>query len=637
MTEGNKTWAWTYDVRDRLKSITEPDQLPLSPTNPHTIEYEYDAVGNRTLMKTATQSVVYEFDNRNRLEEVRARKTGDVADQVTTYGYTDAGARDRQTHPNGTTVKYIYNPRHQLKEMLHKTAAGVLLLGITYQLDASGLRTEIAETGQTTRVANYEYDAQKRLTLESVKASPTGAFIRSQGYEYDPVGNRRVETKTVGATVEATTSTYDRNDRLKTATSVNSTVTYQYDANGRLESQVTAPASGATTTVAYGWDSRDRMTSSTSTSGIQSSTTKFSYDPDGTRIGQTQNAGTPQAKTIRYLVDRNQPYAQVVEERVFAGEATAPNMGALTNIYAFGNDLLTNTSCGAASTESNCAAADLRVLHYDGLGSTRFLINNSGATTDKYAYEAFGELDDSGSSGAFANNYKFTGEQLDSGLGFYYLRARYMNPGTGGFVSMDRMAQCAFCVRSLNKYLYVAADSINQVDPSGYMTLAEINTSLNEIGALRAEAYNQFRQGGFRAAGKILNQIGEKSETLIRKIITDCLKTKPEKIEFPGSKQSLDFLIEFAGKIEQVEAKSGLGALGGPAVRRLIKQFKTANANGIYPKVVFATAFDPERLTKLISLFSKNGVTIGTGDVINGAVAFSGWITEVFFELCIEK
>ena len=417
---------------------------------------------------------VYEFDNRNRLEKVRARKTGDVADQVTTYGYTDAGARDRQTHPNGTTVKYIYNPRHQLKEMLHKTAAGVLLLGITYELDASGLRTEIAETGQTTRVSSYEYDAQKRLTLESVKASPTGAFIRSQVYEYDPVGNRRVETKTVGATVEAITSTYDRNDRLKTATSVNSTVTYQYDANGRLESQVTAPTSGATTTVAYGWDSRDRMVSSTSTSGTQSSTMKFSYDPDGTRIGQTQNAGTPQAKTIRYLVDRNQPYAQVVEERVFNGEVSAPNIGALTNIYVFGDDLLTNTSCGAASTESNCAAADLRVLHYDGLGSTRFLSNSSGATTDKYAYEAFGELDDSGSSGAFANNFKFTGEQLDPGLGFYYLRARYFNPGTGGFVSMDSYGGNGRDPISLNKYLYANANPVMFVDPSGKVTLGEV-------------------------------------------------------------------------------------------------------------------------------------------------------------------
>ena len=439
--------------------------------------------------------MAYEFDTRNRLKEVRAKKTGDVADQVTTYGYTDAGARDRQTHPNGTTVKYIYNPRHQLKEMLHKTAAGVLLLGITYQLDASGLRTEIAETGQTTRVSSYEYDAQKRLKLESVKASPTGAFIRSQGYEYDPVGNRLVETKTVGTTVETTTSTYDRNDRLKTAVSTSSTVTYQYDANGRLESQITAPASGATTTVAYGWDSRDRMTSSTSTSGTQSSTTKFSYDPDGTRIGQTQNAGTPQAKTIRYLVDRNQPYAQVVEERVFAGEATAPNMGALTNIYAFGDDLLTNTSCGAASTESNCAAADLRVLHYDGLGSTRFLSDGNGATTDKYAYEAFGELDDSGSSGGFANNYKFTGEQLDPGLGFYYLRARYFNPGTGGFVSMDSFEGNGHDPISLNKYLYAGDSPAMFTDPSGNISMGEITvTNLTEGILSSVNTYSRISQ-----------------------------------------------------------------------------------------------------------------------------------------------
>jgi RHS repeat-associated protein len=38
-------------------------------------------------------------------------------------------------------------------------------------------------------------------------------------------------------------------------------------------------------------------------------------------------------------------------------------------------------------------------------------------------------------SGTTPNNYLYRGEQYDSDLGLYYLRARYYNPLTGRFFS----------------------------------------------------------------------------------------------------------------------------------------------------------------------------------------------------------
>ncbi len=35
------------------------------------------------------------------------------------------------------------------------------------------------------------------------------------------------------------------------------------------------------------------------------------------------------------------------------------------------------------------------------------------------------------------NNYLYRGEQYDTDLGLYYLRARYYNPTTGRFLSRD--------------------------------------------------------------------------------------------------------------------------------------------------------------------------------------------------------
>jgi len=64
--------------------------------------------------------------------------------------------------------------------------------------------------------------------------------------------------------------------------------------------------------------------------------------------------------------------------------------------------------------------------HYDGLGSARYLSNESGDFTDSYDYEAFGKL--LNTEGNTINHYKFTGEQQDEETKQYYLRARYYDP-----------------------------------------------------------------------------------------------------------------------------------------------------------------------------------------------------------------
>jgi len=59
----------------------------------------------------------------------------------------------------------------------------------------------------------------------------------------------------------------------------------------------------------------------------------------------------------------------------------------------------------------------------DAQHNVRFLTNTSGAVTDQYTYDAFGNLITN--TGTTPNNYRFAGEQSDPNLGLYYLRARY--------------------------------------------------------------------------------------------------------------------------------------------------------------------------------------------------------------------
>ena len=102
---------------------------------------------------------------------------------------------------------------------------------------------------------------------------------------------------------------------------------------------------------------------------------------------------------------------------------------------------------------------------YDGHGSVRALTSSTGAITDTYDYDAFGNL--LHSTGTTFNEFLFAGEQFDSDLGLYYNRARYLNVSTGRFWTMDSFEGNSDPL-SLHKYLYVGANPINAVDPSGH-------------------------------------------------------------------------------------------------------------------------------------------------------------------------
>ena len=120
---------------------------------------------------------------------------------------------------------------------------------------------------------------------------------------------------------------------------------------------------------------------------------------------------------------------------------------------------------------------------YDGHGSVRALADESGKVTDTYVYDAFGNL--ISSVGSTKNDFLFCGEQFDPVTGLYYLRARYMNPSVGTFISMDSYEGSIDDPVSLHKYLYADANPVSNSDPSGYNTMADFETATGIQGILR--------------------------------------------------------------------------------------------------------------------------------------------------------
>ncbi len=114
-------------------------------------------------------------------------------------------------------------------------------------------------------------------------------------------------------------------------------------------------------------------------------------------------------------------------------------------------------------------------------GDTVQLTDGNGNIVWNYAYDAFGNQKETVNSGTEPYNpFRYTGEYFDAETGFIYLRARYMNPETGRFISEDPACD------GINWYAYAGGNPVRYYDPSGYSfedSIAGIITALDE-GAL---------------------------------------------------------------------------------------------------------------------------------------------------------
>jgi RHS repeat-associated protein len=149
-------------------------------------------------------------------------------------------------------------------------------------------------------------------------------------------------------------------------------------------------------------------------------------------------------------------------------------------VYSFADDLISQTRYDLSDTPTT------NYVQADGFGSTRWLTDATGAITDQIDYDAFGN--EIGRSGSTAIEHLYRGEAFDPNVGFYYLRARWMDPRVGRFTQQDAFAGFAQDPRSLHKYLYAHSDPVNGRDPSGYLTLASQMTGISVNSILAATA-----------------------------------------------------------------------------------------------------------------------------------------------------
>ena len=416
MVDASGTNTYTYDSRDRLLTKATPQG---------TLTYTYDAYGNQATLQSSTTNgtkLTYSYDDLNRLTNVVDRFTNN-----TFYNFDAVGNLQTYRYQNNVTNSYAYNALNRLTN-ISVTAASGTLASFAYKVAAAGNRTNLTESlNSVNRTNTWAYDALYRLTNEVIGASsgPTGSITN----KYDAVGNRTNRASSV-AGVSSVTNGFNNNDQLTTDV---------YDSNGNTRTN------GSNT---YLYDVENRLTNAV----VGGTNLTNIYDGDGNRVKKI--VGTT---TNFYLIDNRNPtgYPQVLEE---LSTVATPD-----RLYTYGLDLISQRQSGGTTS----------FYGYDGNGNVRFLTATNATISDTYAYDAFGI--GITNTGTTPNNYRYTGEQYDPNLGFYYLRARYMNPNTGRFWTKDSFEGSIFDPPSLHKYTYCANNPVNCTDPSGHENIISVS------------------------------------------------------------------------------------------------------------------------------------------------------------------
>lgn len=419
--DSNSSVSFSYDSSDRLTRVSYgPGRF---------VEYTYDSSNRRTRMVDGSGFAVnYAYDAQGRLE----RLTDGAGATIVQYTYDDRGRVTREDNGNHTFSTFTYDAAGQLTHLVNYAADGTTVNSrFDYTYDAAGNRTSVTTLQGTT---TFGYDFTGQLTSVTL---PDGRAIE---YRYDAAGNR------IAVTDNGVQTSYTSNN-LDQYVTVGDT-TYGYDADGNLVSKIRG-----TDTWTYGYDSENRLIRAVTPDGV---VWQYEYDALGNRIASIRNG-----QRTDFLIDLI-GWGDVVAEYGLDGNLSAH--------YTNGIGLVSRVDA------SNVAA----YYDYDALGSTVGMSGADGSYVNRYSYLPFGE--NLAKTETIPNTFEYAGrwEVSSEGNGLDYMRARYYDPSTAKFNSIDPLGVNA---TDTNLYRYVKNDPLAYNDPTGRFVFIPILVGAG-VGAL---------------------------------------------------------------------------------------------------------------------------------------------------------
>jgi RHS repeat-associated protein len=422
LSDGTGTTTYGYDSLGRLTGQIDGGG--------NFVGYGYDLAGRIVnLTYPSGQTVARSYDPAGRLTAV-----ADWNGNTTRYSYDADGNVTTQTRPNSTAATYSYDNADRLTQLTDTGPAGSIL-NLPYSYNADDLLVSSNATGTSQPVTqSYGFDSRSRITSATVPAGTTS--VPNDAYTYDAAD--RLTRITVNGQV-ATTFAHDAADQLTTATNAVGTTTYSNDQNGSRTKVV--DAAGNITNLGY--DQANRLTSfagppisAANTVGAATLSATYTYNGDGLRAGKQLTVDG-----IGVNFPETWDLAASVPLMLTDG----------TNSYVYG--------AGSQPLEQVSIAGTVTWLHTDLRGSVRALSNSNGVVTGTTTYDPYGQAV---SVAGATSPLGYDGQYTDAESGLVYLRARYYDPATAQFLTVDPAY-----AHTGARYSYANDEPLTSSDPTG--------------------------------------------------------------------------------------------------------------------------------------------------------------------------
>jgi len=466
---GGPSCSYGYDQSGRLGSISGSG---------YSCTFTYDANGNLKQASDGSGNISFIYDAGNRMTS-----STDFYYNTVTYGYDAADHITSITYPGGKIVRYTYYDDGRLETVRdwHDKVT-------TYIYRADGLLQEIQYPNSTRCI--YSYDNADRLTGVRNETG-SGQVIASYTYGLDAAGNHISETYQEPYSAPMLTATsiqygFDAANRLQNA----GEDLFTFETNGNLRSQTGSRNAN------YTWDWDKRLIQ---IAGDYSA--EYIYDVFGHR-----RAATRSGTTVRYVLDINGPMSQVLMEKDASGT--------VLNYYVYGLGLISRIKPDGTT----------HYYHYNNVGSTIAITDQSQTITHKYQYDPFGRVLQS--QEADANPFRFVGQWgvMDEGNGLHFMRARYYDAVLGRFLTEDLEWKC-------NLFNYAENNPSKYYDPNG--SVAVLVSEIYWTAGMETGTY--LLKKGFRASAAYADFMYNNLNSIFK------FGKKPLKHDFTLTDAAIDF------------------------------------------------------------------------------------------------
>jgi len=344
------------------------------------------------------------------------------------FAYSEiSGLTSQMTNQNsGIFVEYDFDIMNQLKSLIWKDDSGTVIKSFDYSYSISGMITNIAREASSEDVS-YEYSDFFGTLWKSSSSYYTAQYVT------DAVGNP-FEYVINGSYFY--NFGFDAGNRLSSWMGGG----YKYNIAGCVTNKM---SSGNSTEI--NWNDRYQITDVSKNGSLAKS---YTYDSLGRRSSITDGSGN-------------------ITKIIYAG------LHMVADLDANGDVLKTYTAGPGIDNWLSFTDHQTSNTYYyitDHVGTVHAVTDSSGTVVESYRYSPYGKVldvfDENGntiSESAIGNRILFQGREYDYDTGFYYFRARWLDPDTGRWLSKDPIGING----GFNQYVFCGNNPVMLVDPLG--------------------------------------------------------------------------------------------------------------------------------------------------------------------------